>query len=149
MFIFCSQHNQCPQLIPSPVSAVTGSSLGAVGWLVLGGKLGKPGTVPFLKQHRSVVCRGWLLGMVCLDGECAAQPSRVTQNPLFSDFTSGAASGRARLGTGECLDSVFQPYGWGGEGGNNVIKVAFVPCSTDYSNVAMATNLPQIAADNS
>lgn len=71
---------------------------------------------------------------------------------LFSDFMSGAAIGRAHLGTwgtGECLDSVFQPHGWGGEGGNNVIKVAFVPCSIDYSNVAMATNLPQIAADNS
>lgn len=33
--------------------------------------------------------------------------------------------------------------------GNKMIKVAFVPCSIDYSNVAMATNLPQIAAANS
>lgn len=33
--------------------------------------------------------------------------------------------------------------------GNEMIKVAFVPCSIDYSNVAMATNLPQIAAANS
>lgn len=33
--------------------------------------------------------------------------------------------------------------------GNKMIKVAFVPCSIDYSNVAMATNLPQIAEANS
>lgn len=33
--------------------------------------------------------------------------------------------------------------------GNNTIKVPFVPCSIDYSNVAMATNLPQITAANS
>ena len=33
--------------------------------------------------------------------------------------------------------------------GNNMIKVAFVPCRIDCSNVAMATNLLQIAAANS
>lgn len=33
--------------------------------------------------------------------------------------------------------------------GNKVINVAFVPDSVDYSKVAMATDLPQIAAANS
>lgn len=73
-------------------------------------------------------------------------------SPLFSDFMLGVASGRAHVGIGglESVCTVLSSVTGGVERRRNtMIKVAFVPCSIDYSNVAMATNLPQIAAANS
>lgn len=115
LFIFCYQHDECLQLFPSPVSChelLAGScGMADVWW-----KIGKSRHCPFLKQHRSTVCQGWMLGMLCLGGECPAQPSRVTLNPLFSDFMSGTASGRAHLGiwgvSGQHFPALW--VGWGG-----------------------------------